>query len=74
VCRNAAVSVTPPQTSHENHEAHFKNASFPGCDRPGDAAWGRTGLNLEEHDMRWETPKAVDLRFGMEITMYISNR
>ncbi|MBN1240483.1 MAG: pyrroloquinoline quinone precursor peptide PqqA [Gammaproteobacteria bacterium] len=24
--------------------------------------------------MRWETPKAVDLRFGMEITMYIANR
>jgi len=24
--------------------------------------------------MRWETPRAIDLRFGMEITMYISNR
>jgi len=24
--------------------------------------------------MRWETPQAIDLRFGMEITMYISNR
>jgi coenzyme PQQ precursor peptide PqqA len=24
--------------------------------------------------MRWETPKAIDFRFGMEITMYIANR
>ncbi|TLZ20224.1 MAG: pyrroloquinoline quinone precursor peptide PqqA [Gammaproteobacteria bacterium] len=24
--------------------------------------------------MRWETPKATDFRFGMEITMYIANR
>jgi len=24
--------------------------------------------------MKWETPEAVDFRFGMEITMYVSNR
>jgi len=24
--------------------------------------------------MKWETPKAVDQRFGFEITMYISTR
>ncbi|MGH8133518.1 MAG: pyrroloquinoline quinone precursor peptide PqqA [Steroidobacteraceae bacterium] len=24
--------------------------------------------------MRWETPRATDFRFGMEITMYIANR
>jgi coenzyme PQQ precursor peptide PqqA len=24
--------------------------------------------------MNWETPTAIDLRFGMEITMYISHR
>jgi coenzyme PQQ precursor peptide PqqA len=24
--------------------------------------------------MKWETPQAVDFRFGMEITMYIANR
>jgi len=24
--------------------------------------------------MKWETPEAIDLRYGMEITMYISNR
>lgn len=26
------------------------------------------------HFMKWETPQAVDMRFGFEITMYISNR
>ena len=25
-------------------------------------------------EMKWETPKATDLRFGMEITMYVANR
>jgi coenzyme PQQ precursor peptide PqqA len=25
-------------------------------------------------DMKWETPQAVDFRFGMEITMYIAKR
>ncbi|EGK72271.1 MULTISPECIES: pyrroloquinoline quinone precursor peptide PqqA [Methyloversatilis] len=24
--------------------------------------------------MNWETPKATDLRFGFEITMYVANR
>jgi coenzyme PQQ precursor peptide PqqA len=24
--------------------------------------------------MKWETPAAIDMRFGMEITMYIANR
>jgi coenzyme PQQ precursor peptide PqqA len=27
-----------------------------------------------ELDMKWETPQAIDFRFGMEITMYIANR
>jgi coenzyme PQQ precursor peptide PqqA len=25
-------------------------------------------------DMKWETPQAIELRFGMEITMYVSHR
>jgi len=28
----------------------------------------------KETDMNWQTPKATDLRFGFEITMYIANR
>jgi coenzyme PQQ precursor peptide PqqA len=29
---------------------------------------------IRSFDMKWETPQAVELRFGMEITMYVSNR
>jgi len=25
-------------------------------------------------EMKWETPRAIELRFGMEITMYVANR
>jgi len=24
--------------------------------------------------MRWQVPQAIDLRFGMEITMYVARR
>jgi coenzyme PQQ precursor peptide PqqA len=27
-----------------------------------------------EMQMRWEVPRAIDLRFGMEITLYIAIR
>jgi coenzyme PQQ precursor peptide PqqA len=30
--------------------------------------------NYLETAMKWETPSAIDLRFGFEITMYIANR
>jgi pyrroloquinoline quinone biosynthesis protein A len=30
--------------------------------------------NLRRHTMTWETPNAVDFRFGFEITMYIATR
>jgi coenzyme PQQ precursor peptide PqqA len=30
--------------------------------------------NTEETDMAWQKPQATDLRYGFEITMYISNR
>jgi coenzyme PQQ precursor peptide PqqA len=29
---------------------------------------------LQESVMKWQTPQAIDLRFGMEITMYIAHR
>ena len=28
----------------------------------------------EDVFMKWETPQAIELRFGMEITMYVANR
>ena len=31
-------------------------------------------LIVRSRNMKWETPQAVDFRFGMEITMYIANR
>jgi len=36
----------------------------------------RSVLHLlpKETIMKWETPEAIDMRYGMEITMYISNR
>jgi coenzyme PQQ precursor peptide PqqA len=67
--------VTPRHRAHENHETTIKNASFPAggaSDMLGEAISALTGN--EELVMRWETPQAVDLRFGMEITMYIANR
>jgi len=29
---------------------------------------------MRRFNMKWETPLAIDYRFGMEITMYVSNR
>jgi coenzyme PQQ precursor peptide PqqA len=34
----------------------------------------RLSRSYRRHTMKWETPEAIDMRFGMEITMYISNR
>jgi pyrroloquinoline quinone biosynthesis protein A len=28
----------------------------------------------KEQSMKWETPAAIDYRFGFEITLYIANR
>jgi len=28
----------------------------------------------KESDMRWEIPQATEIRFGMEITLYIARR
>lgn len=33
-----------------------------------------TTTPLKETTMQWETPKACNLRFGFEITMYVANR
>lgn len=41
--------------------------------------WGlrpepNSSIFCKELIMTWETPTALDFRFGMEITMYIANR
>ena len=61
----------PVGHAHENHEWRFMMPLI------------RRRAYREEHgpvptyrsfDMKWETPQAVELRFGMEITMYVSHR
>jgi coenzyme PQQ precursor peptide PqqA len=39
-----------------------------------DVVQSRSTQPPQERDMNWQTPKATDLRFGFEITMYIANR
>ncbi|HWK51700.1 MAG TPA: pyrroloquinoline quinone precursor peptide PqqA [Steroidobacter sp.] len=36
--------------------------------------WGRSWPFYKESAMSWETPVAIDLRLGMEITMYAEHR
>jgi coenzyme PQQ precursor peptide PqqA len=38
------------------------------------AAGADVGPLNEESAMNWETPMAIDLRLGMEITMYAEHR
>jgi coenzyme PQQ precursor peptide PqqA len=55
---------------HENHEANIMMLLIRRAWPPwkiGDAPSRRV-------EMKWETPQAIDFRFGMEITMYIANR
>jgi len=35
---------------------------------------GPVSKSTGELFMKWETPQAIDFRFGMEITMYIAHR
>jgi coenzyme PQQ precursor peptide PqqA len=62
--------------AHENHEIPFMIACYvPGRHaRMIDSARHRSSPLYRRHVMKWETPEAIDMRFGMEITMYISNR
>jgi coenzyme PQQ precursor peptide PqqA len=65
--RPAAVARVP---AHENHESRFMMLLM-SC-RPHRRI---IDLGLKWRvSMKWETPTAVDFRFGMEITMYIANR
>jgi coenzyme PQQ precursor peptide PqqA len=63
---------------HENHEARFKNIPYGPAGASRMIGWTidfrRPHISYGAWTMKWETPEAVDLRYGMEITMYISNR
>ena len=87
--RLALQRSSPPAGTHDNHETRFMMFRIPGQAGPGDhlrrgmpvATPGPAGIaanvqlnRLEVSVMKWETPQAIDFRFGMEITMYIANR
>jgi coenzyme PQQ precursor peptide PqqA len=64
------------EQSHENHEAAFKIIPY-GREAPRrkiSQTIDSDYTSFRRPTMKWETPEAVDLRYGMEITMYISNR
>jgi coenzyme PQQ precursor peptide PqqA len=56
--------------AHENHEASFMMFRF----RPPMPLRTMALHRRRSIVMKWVTPAAIDLRFGMEITMYIANR
>jgi coenzyme PQQ precursor peptide PqqA len=71
------VAARLPERTHENlevsfnrgpcrHGAHAQNIGYGGANL--------TAVLQRTLTMKWETPTAVDFRFGMEITMYVSNR
>ena len=69
----------PGSGAHENLDPSFMILAFRARVRAVNI--GRGGA-FEPADsstkgpciMKWETPAAVDFRFGMEITMYVANR
>ena len=87
--RFAMQRSSPLAGTHDNHETRIMIFRIPGQAGPGDhlrrgmpvATPGLAGIaanvqlnRLEVSVMKWETPQAIDFRFGMEITMYIANR
>jgi len=67
------------QAAHENLDGSFMIILFRGVPPArkigrGGAPPGRRSDRRRMTIMKWETPEAVDFRFGMEITMYVANR
>jgi coenzyme PQQ precursor peptide PqqA len=59
---------------HENHETPFMIPRYVLAPAGADDGTDDRGFITRRPGMKWETPEAIDMRFGMEITMYISNR
>jgi coenzyme PQQ precursor peptide PqqA len=55
----------PPQTPDQD--------KHPRGDRNGNHATGTTP-NPGAFPMQWQTPTAIDFRFGFEISLYVANR
>jgi coenzyme PQQ precursor peptide PqqA len=58
--------------AHENLEPRFMILPFRQGHRARSIS--RVDGTKGPANMKWETPEAIDFRFGMEITMYVSNR
>jgi len=67
-----------PALAHENHEVTFMMIPFrrrEWCGRMASKDGSRRPQPIPRSIvMKWETPQAIDFRFGMEITMYIAKR
>jgi coenzyme PQQ precursor peptide PqqA len=59
--------------AHENHESRIMMLAWRRTARRVHVASGVHQSN-KESTMIWETPVAIDLRLGMEITMYAEHR
>ena len=71
------VAARLPKRTHENLEVSFNAAPCRGGALARNIGYGgaiSAAVLLRTLTMKWETPTAVDFRFGMEITMYVSNR
>lgn len=61
IARPAPHNASSPCTPAGAPRCYFHSFFFPPTTQ-------------ESQIMKWETPKAIDLRFGFEITMYVFNR
>ncbi len=49
-------------------------ANIPGRTKSSRAPFGACVNPRGEIPMQWQTPTAIDFRFGFEITMYVASR
>ena len=59
-----------PKAASRIHTGSGDDVGFPDAS----AVASRRCTTLKETDMAWQKPQATDLRYGFEITMYISAR
>ena len=64
------MATALPKADSGLHTDTRVDVGFPGAS----AAATRRCATLKETDMAWQKPQATDLRYGFEITMYISAR
>jgi coenzyme PQQ precursor peptide PqqA len=76
-CRASGRAGSGLRTSHEIHERNLPVIRWTAARRwPHDHAGALAGFDLNpwELPMAWTKPEFADIRFGFEITMYVSTR